>query len=75
MTLSEGVFKSIDGGLSWQLASEGLPDEPVITSLAIDPQNPQRLYTGIFGTGLFRGQSSAPEPPTWNMYVPMLYKK
>ena len=72
---NDGAFVSLDGGLSWQAASEGLPDTPIVFSLAIDPQNPRRLYAGTYEQGLFRGLSSAPAPPAWNMYVPMLYTK
>ncbi len=40
-----GVYKSIDGGLSWQPSHRGL-DSTEIYSLVIDPTNPNRLYAG-----------------------------
>lgn len=42
-----GVYKSKDSGLTWQLASNDLPDEDV-ESLVIDPNSPQRLYAALF---------------------------
>lgn len=42
---AEGVFKSVDGGASWQAASAGLPAERVQT-IAIDPTAPSTLYAG-----------------------------
>jgi photosystem II stability/assembly factor-like uncharacterized protein len=43
---SQGVFKSMDGGSSWDSASTGLPNLPV-RILVIDPRTPQILYTSI----------------------------
>ena len=40
-----GVFKSVDGGASWQDASAGLPAERAQT-IAIDPTSPSTLYVG-----------------------------
>ena len=40
-----GVYRSRDGGLSWQEASKGLPaDSRKPMQLAIDPRNPRRLF-------------------------------
>lgn len=41
-----GVFKSLDGGVSWTHLTNGLPVLSA-TDLAIDPQNPSVLYAGI----------------------------
>jgi len=40
-----GVYKTIDGGLSWQPANQGLASTQV-DSLVIDSQNPNILYAG-----------------------------
>src|SRR4029077_12799460 len=40
-----GVFKSVNGGASWQDASAGLPAERAQT-IAIDPTSPSTLYVG-----------------------------
>ena len=40
-----GVFRSVNGGLSWSAANDGLQSIQVL-SLAIDPTNPTRVYAG-----------------------------
>lgn len=47
-----GIYKSIDGGLSWQPSHFGVSNSNA-ESLAIDPQNPQILYAGTMG-GIFK---------------------
>jgi photosystem II stability/assembly factor-like uncharacterized protein len=47
-TANAGIYKSIDGGLSWQPRQNGL-EQANITSLLIDPQKPQTLYAGTKG--------------------------
>ncbi len=49
--LGGGIFKSIDGGVTWNSASSGLPslfvtDDP--NDLTIDPQTPTTLYAAVF---------------------------
>ncbi len=44
-----GLFKSLDGGTNWILATHGLPGLPV-AALAIDPKTPSNLYIGTFNT-------------------------
>jgi uncharacterized protein (TIGR03437 family) len=41
--LKPGLYKSVDSGGIWSLKTNGLPDKG-IAALAIDPQNPSRLY-------------------------------
>ncbi|CAA9890361.1 conserved hypothetical protein [Candidatus Methylobacter favarea] len=45
-----GVYKSTNGGASWQAANIGLPDS--VSAIAIDPLNPLTLYAGGYG-GVF----------------------
>jgi photosystem II stability/assembly factor-like uncharacterized protein len=45
---SGGVFKTTDGGDSWNAAKSGLPDGGVI-ALAINPQNPGTIYASSRG--------------------------
>lgn len=48
------VFKSVNGGDTWSLASDGLPDGPLgEVTLAIDPVDPHNLYAAMFA-GVFR---------------------
>ncbi|MBN1450821.1 MAG: hypothetical protein JW963_07390 [Anaerolineales bacterium] len=47
-----GVYKTIDSGLSWRPAHQGLASTQV-ESLLIDSQNPQILYAGTLG-GVFK---------------------
>ncbi len=42
-----GVFKSTDGGSTWQQLTKGLPDGIVQANLAIAPSNPRRLFAMV----------------------------
>jgi len=55
-TTANGVFKSVDGGMTWTHSSAGLPQkEPTVAdgsqqdilALAIDPVTPSTLYAGV----------------------------
>ena len=48
-----GIFKSTDGGTTWQQLKAGLPNNGDITqaNLAIAPSNPKRLYAAVAGAG------------------------
>ena len=48
-----GVFKSTDGGASWTRKSSGLPNDYVY-DLAIDPNNPNTIYTAQHRTGVYK---------------------
>jgi photosystem II stability/assembly factor-like uncharacterized protein len=48
-----GVLKSVDGGLTWQTKNEGLATLNVRT-LAMGSRDPQVLYAGTNGSGLYR---------------------
>ena len=49
-----GIYKSLDGGISWSSQYQGLTNTHV-ESLTIDPQNPKILYAGTMG-GVFKTQ-------------------
>ena len=57
--VGSGVYRSIDGGTTWQRLAGGLPaSSPTIgrIGVALAPSNPQRLYAIIIQTGgLFQG--------------------
>lgn len=42
-----GVFKTIDGGKTWQ--SMGLPDSHHIARIVVDPRDPNRVYVAAMG--------------------------
>ena len=52
-TLDAGVFKSIDGGISWQPAQNGMEGASIDT-LVIDPQQPDTLYAALYRGGLYK---------------------
>jgi len=39
-----GVSRSVDGGESWEVISEGVPPEQWVFSIAFDPTNPDIMY-------------------------------
>ncbi len=49
-----GVFKSTNGGGSWEAANTGLPSNTDVRALAIDPATPATLYAGTNGGGVFK---------------------
>jgi photosystem II stability/assembly factor-like uncharacterized protein len=55
---ARGVFKSLDGGSTWTLATSGL-FATSIYSLAIDPHNPHTVYAGAYVAGLYRSTDGA----------------
>jgi photosystem II stability/assembly factor-like uncharacterized protein len=48
-----GVFKSTDGGHSWESMNEGLTDARV-SALALDPRSTGTAYAGVDGRGVFK---------------------
>jgi tetratricopeptide (TPR) repeat protein/photosystem II stability/assembly factor-like uncharacterized protein len=52
-TENAGVYKSIDGGLSWQPAGNGLGGTNIGT-LIIDPNLPSTLYAGVINGGVYK---------------------
>ncbi|MEM9722564.1 MAG: T9SS type A sorting domain-containing protein, partial [Bacteroidota bacterium] len=45
--LRQGIFKSIDGGLTWEKSSNGLPEEFGRIELAISQNTPNILYASV----------------------------
>lgn len=43
---------SRDGGNTWKTLTDALPSQ--ISALAVDPTNPQKLYAGVEGAGMFK---------------------
>ncbi len=42
-----GIFKSIDGGKTWQKLTQGLPNDVVQAQLAVAPSNPRTLIAAV----------------------------
>jgi photosystem II stability/assembly factor-like uncharacterized protein len=56
------VYKSPDGGATWALMNNGLPNPLEGSTLVIDPQTPTTLYlvsTGTNGTGIYKTTDGA----------------
>lgn len=60
--VGRGVLVSRDGGDTWELTNDGLSNLCVVT-LTLDPTNPNRLYAGTGGNGLFVGDWTSSEEP------------
>jgi len=47
------VWMTTDGGTTWKQINSGSPSLPnrSITSIAVDPNNPSRIFVGLSGTG------------------------
>lgn len=56
-TLSEGVFKSVNGGGGWSVMSTGLVNLSV-NALAVDPLTPTTVYAGT-AAGVYRSTNGA----------------
>jgi photosystem II stability/assembly factor-like uncharacterized protein len=61
-----GVFKSTNAGQTWQEANFGMasfhiddPNRQGYYALAIAPSNPQVLYLGLYGVGVYRSEDGA----------------
>jgi photosystem II stability/assembly factor-like uncharacterized protein len=52
-TTNAGIFKSIDGGISWQPIHAGLGGAAVY-SLVIDPEETSTLFAGLVDAGVYR---------------------
>jgi photosystem II stability/assembly factor-like uncharacterized protein len=60
-SLSGGVYKTMDGGLTWIPANGGLL-AGVVRSIAIDPHQPETVIAGTGGAGIWISQD---EGTTW----------
>jgi len=52
-TVNSGIYKSINGGISWQSVNNGL-ERAYIISIAIDPEDTDTLYAGVSLGGVYK---------------------
>ena len=72
-----GLFKSTDGGTTWNQLSGGLPSDAFVgkIGIAVAPSNPKRLWAVVDDTGaavakpLGAGGAAAPEPAPGGVYL------
>lgn len=50
----DGLLRSTDGGATWTAADTGLPQNPTVLQLAIDPQTPTTLYAATAEQGVYK---------------------
>ena len=59
----QGVFKSVDGGKTWEqrvkVEGEGLIDSVKISSMVMDPNDKNILYLGTASNGLYKSENGA----------------
>ena len=53
-TTCYGVYKSINGGISWSAVNNGLPTGFSVSSIVVDPVSPDKVYLATSGGGVFR---------------------
>jgi hypothetical protein len=51
------VFRSTDGASSWQYMGSPTPGAETRIRLAVDPLNPDLVYAGVSGYGMFRSEN------------------
>lgn len=51
---SEGIFKSTNGGVTWERASDLLTEDKCIASIAIHPNNPNIVYIAVPYGGVYK---------------------
>jgi photosystem II stability/assembly factor-like uncharacterized protein len=54
-----GLYRSVDGGVSWEARDAGLPQIPSrrLFDVAADPVSPGTVYAAVFELGIFRSDS------------------
>ncbi len=53
-----GIFRSDDGGQTWNAASQGM-DAPYALTIALDPRQPQHLYAAAPSGVLYESDDGA----------------
>jgi photosystem II stability/assembly factor-like uncharacterized protein len=50
----KGIWKSVDGGQSWNEANDGKTEDLCVTDIAVDPNYPNTVYAATPEDGLYR---------------------
>ncbi|HCE46916.1 MAG TPA: hypothetical protein DET40_25495 [Lentisphaeria bacterium] len=63
-----GIFKSVDGGYTWKQLENQPPGRRIDRGLALDPENPDRIFWGTTGKtgGLYRSDDGG---KTWKTVI------
>jgi|GEM_PF-2381641 len=64
--LGGGVFRSLDGGRSWQPAESGMTGVLDLQTLARNPADPETLWAGSPAHGVLRSRDGGRTWETWN---------
>ena len=54
-----GVWKTADGGASWQVVGDSLPADLAVAAVATDPSTPSRVYALLQANQLYRSDDGA----------------
>ena len=66
-TWYRGVYRSSDGGGTWQAINQGLPTSGApFMAMAVDPTNSQRVYLGMEGSVYYSGNGGGSWIPVAN---------
>lgn len=66
-----GVFKTTDGGLSWNPVNNGLPaDDLYVYDVSIDPGQPDRVYTAMHESGVYMTENGGNNWTCINANIP-----
>lgn len=56
---ADSVFKTIDGGATWNRSVSGMPTDPTVYGLTLDPQQTSVIYAALaFGGGVYKSVDS-----------------
>lgn len=57
-----GMYRSLNGGRSWQRVTAGLPLDPYVAGFSTDPTRPNRVFASLNTDGIFRSDDGG---TTW----------
>ena len=68
-----GVFKTVDGGATWARLGGGLPSDPAVMALEVDPLNPEVVYAGLWNGGVWEYLVNPPAP-VYQIFLPLILR-